>query len=145
MEASAAVRGATAREAEEGLGRVQVVLNNDPRSCFHCLQSAHALMAAKSTFSMAAAVLGAPTQLRFFPRREPEAEALRFFPAFDLRGAFEHRRAGRRWLQMQDGGGVDEKQLAALLAVWASHRRREEPAPRQGIDNAARPWQRTAR
>ena len=78
---------------------------------------------------MAAGVLAAPTQLRFFPRREPEAETRAFFPAFDLRAVFEHHRAGRRWLQMADGGGVDEKQLVALLKVWASHHRHKESDP----------------
>jgi hypothetical protein len=96
------VKGANTHEWPE-LQDVHMVLNNNPSECFHCLVQADVLLVAKSTFSIVAAMLARPQQVRIYP-------------PMPRGGLWEHHKAGEGWLVASAKGEVDEKVLEQKVA-----------------------------
>jgi hypothetical protein len=86
-----------------------MVLNNHPSDCFHCLVTADVLLVAKSTFSMVAAMLSGPLQVRIYPAKPGDL--------------WEHNAAGENWIVSSVAGRMDEaefeRQTQAMLAARA--------------------------
>ena len=112
IDTTVAAKGETASE----LKSIHIVLNNEPSACFHCLAMADVLVVAKSTFSMVAAVLAGPKQIKIYP---PKGES------------FEHHKAGKEWLESDVHGHVDAKALTLQVrrrghqGKWNSQQQRQ--------------------
>ena len=76
---------------------------NHPTDCFHCLVKAQVLLVAKSTFSIVAAMLAGPTQVRIYPPMPKQA------------GLWEHHKAGKAWLVSTLSGKINQAQLEQQL------------------------------